>query len=264
MIVDAQGVLHTQVFPDPSGQVMRERIAAAKATLGTRVAAFSKLRKISLNRLEQAILDHRAHLTDEMRFLAGLQRVRYVFYYPESKDIVLAGPAEGWVPDPAGRIVGIANGRPVVQIGRRGCGIARMFHAGGSSAPLIGCSIDPTQEGEATCSSTSVRLHLNGFPTAQQLQMIAEGIRTSLGNQVVTINGVPPNTRFAQVMVEADYRMKLIGIGLEKPPVRLVSFVDRARPSEANRLERWYLHARLPVRSRRATTSWQWNWSATA
>ena len=41
-----------------------------------------------------------------MRYLAGLLRVRYVFYYPDSKDIVLAGPAEGWVADPAGRIVG--------------------------------------------------------------------------------------------------------------------------------------------------------------
>ena len=51
-----------------------------------------------------------------MRYLAGLLRVRYVFYYPDSKDIVLAGPAEGWVPDPAGRIVGITSRRPVVQL----------------------------------------------------------------------------------------------------------------------------------------------------
>ena len=43
-------------------------------------------------------------------------------------------------------------------------------------------------------------------------------------------------------MVEADYRMKLIGIGLEKPPVRLVSYVDRAKPSDVGRnaLQRWF------------------------
>ena len=51
-----------------------------------------------------------------MRNLAGLLRVRYVFYYPESKDIVLAGPAEGWVPDASGRVVGITSGRPVLQL----------------------------------------------------------------------------------------------------------------------------------------------------
>ena len=65
-------------------------------------------------------------------------------------------------------------------------------------------------------------------------------MRNSLGYQIVTINGVSPKTHFAQVMVEADYRMKLIGIGLETPPVRLVSYVDRAKPSESNGLRRWY------------------------
>jgi hypothetical protein len=43
-------------------------------------------------------------------------------------------------------------------------------------------------------------------------------------------------------MVEADYRMKLIGIGLEQPPVRLKSYVARANPHQVarNALERWY------------------------
>ncbi len=110
---------------------MRERIAAAKATLGPKVSAFSKLRKISLNRLEQSILDHQGVLTDEMRYMAGMLRVRYVFYYPESKDIVLAGPAEGWVSDPNGRIVGIVSRRPVVQLEDVVVAL-RAFPAGGS------------------------------------------------------------------------------------------------------------------------------------
>jgi hypothetical protein len=58
----------------------------------------------------------------------------------------------------------------------------------------------------------------------------------------VSIHGISPKTHFAQVMVEADYRMKLIGIGLERPPIRLVSYVERANPSEVSRnaLERWF------------------------
>ena len=103
-------------FSDPNGQVMRERIAAAKATLDPKVTAFSKLRKISLNRLEQAIVDHQGTLSDEMRYLAGLQRVRYVFYYPDSKDIVLAGPAEGWAPMCRAASWGLPTARPVVQL----------------------------------------------------------------------------------------------------------------------------------------------------
>ena len=32
---------------------------------------------------------------DDLKALAGLTSVQYVFYYPETKDIVIAGPAEG-------------------------------------------------------------------------------------------------------------------------------------------------------------------------
>ena len=33
-----------------------------------------------------------------MQVLAGLQRIQYVFVYPESNDLVLAGPAGDWRP----------------------------------------------------------------------------------------------------------------------------------------------------------------------
>jgi hypothetical protein len=239
--VDAEGVLRTRVFSDPGGQLMRERIAAAKAALDPKVTAFSKLRKVSLNRLEQAILDHQSTLTDEMRHLAGLQRVRYVFYYPDSKDIVLAGPAEGWVADASGRVVGLTSRRPVVQLQDVVVAL-RAFPSGGRATPLIGCSIDPTQEGLTAMQQFVRNIHLSGPPSADEVRMIAEGVRTSLGLQTVTVNGVSPKSHFAQVLVEADYRMKLIGIGLETPPVRMVSYVDRAKLSEISRnaLQRWY------------------------
>ena len=43
-------------------------------------------------------------------------------------------------------------------------------------------------------------------------------------------------------MVEADYRMKLIGIGLENPAVRIPSYVSKANPRSVSRnaLQRWY------------------------
>jgi hypothetical protein len=71
---------------------------------------------------------------------------------------------------------------------------------------------------------------------------IVQGLKDSLGRQVITVRGVSPNTHFAIVMVEADYRMKLIGIGLETPPVRITSYVRRANPSSVSRnaLQRWY------------------------
>ena len=50
-------------------------------------------------------------LDASMLTLAGLQRVRYVFVYPESGDLVLAGPAGDWKVDADGRIVSTATRR---------------------------------------------------------------------------------------------------------------------------------------------------------
>ena len=71
---------------------------------------------------------------------------------------------------------------------------------------------------------------------------IVRGLKDSLGLQTVTVMGISPNTHFANILVEADYRMKMIGIGLEEPPVRIASYVDRVSPSALarNAMQRWY------------------------
>ena len=151
VIVDADGVLRLHTFEDPNGAITKKRLSEAKARLNPQIALTSELRKVSLNRLEAAV---RAQLqkgqspTEEMQFLAGLTRVRYVFYYPETKDIVLAGPAEGWSPDLSGRMCGMESGRPTVQLQDLVVAL-RAFAPGQHKAPIILCSIDPTPEGLA-------------------------------------------------------------------------------------------------------------------
>ncbi len=239
VIVDAQGVLQKHIFTDPGGQLARQRATAAKAALGPQLAAYSKLRKVSLNRLEKAIVDHQGAVTDTMRYLAGLLRVRYVFFYPDSNDIVLAGPAEGWITDAAGRVVGLSSGRPVVQLQDLVVAL-RAFPPGKPGPRVIGCSIDPTPEGLAAMQQ--FLRAAGGRATPADTEFIVNGLRSSLGLQTVTVNGVSPKTNVARILVEADYRMKLIGIGLETPPVHLVSFVERANPAQVskNALFRWY------------------------
>jgi len=241
--VDANGVVRKRSMVDTSGMTARERAAAQRALMTRDVFAPSKLRKISLTRLEKAILDKGGVLSDEMRYLAGLQRVRYVFYYPETKDIVLAGPAEGWILDGFGRALGVQSGRPAVQLQDLVVAL-RAFAPGTDGAKVIGCSIDPTPEGLEALQQF-VRQTPSTFQRGQEQELaprLAEGARESLGLQNVTVNGVPAKTHFAQVLVEADYRMKLIGIGLEQPPVRMTIFVDRVNPSQMarNALVRWF------------------------
>jgi hypothetical protein len=241
--VDAQGVLQHQIFTDPTGMLTRERIAAAQRTLSPDVARPSKLRKISLNRLEKAVMQNGGVPTDEMKYLAGLLRVRYVFFYPETKDIVIAGPAEGWRFDLAGRAVGLNSGRPVIQLEHLVVAL-RAFPPGGEPTDLITCSIDPTAEGLASAQQflSTLGRFIPAGTEAAVAQYMAENLRTAVGLQKVTIRGIPADTHFAHVLVEADYRMKMIGIGLEPPPVRMVTFIEKADPSSVSRemLVRWW------------------------
>jgi len=241
VMVDADGVLRLQHYADPNGQLTKKRVAEARAQLNPQVIKPSKLRKVSLNRLEAAVraqLDKNSPPTDEMQFLAGLTRVRYLFYYPDTKDIVLAGPAEGWAADPAGRVCGIESGRPALQLQDLIVAL-RAFAPGERQAPVILCSIDPTPEG-----LSRMQQFLRGVGSQIQpgdTEMIVNGLRTSLGMQNIRVGGVAPSTHMAQVLLECDYRMKLIGMGLEKPPVRMVSYVDRATPSNnRSALQRWF------------------------
>ncbi|MEZ6070226.1 MAG: DUF1598 domain-containing protein [Pirellulales bacterium] len=111
---------------------------------------------------------------------------------------------------------------------------------GGGSKHVIGCSIDPTQEGLARMQAFLRQVGVTATPN--DTDRIVNGLRESLGLQNVSILGVSANTHFAQVMVEADYRMKLIGIGLEQPPIRMASYVQTAQPADVSRnaMQRWY------------------------
>jgi hypothetical protein len=246
--VDADGVLRRVVKEDPTGQLSRQRVQEAMSRLGRDVTQHSKLRKISLTRLEQEVANRKAHgkpIDDAMQHLAGLTRIQYVFCYPKSGDVVIAGPAEAWAQAPSGRILAIDSGRPVLDLDDLVVALRAFPPGKDNKKPFIYCSFDPTEEG---LSRLHQFLHELGGRIGDprrnpgQDQFIVNGLRERLGMQVITVGGVSPKTHFAQVMVEADYRMKLIGIGLEEPPVHLTSYVDRAKPSQvaSNALQRWY------------------------
>ena len=80
-----------------------------------------------------------------------------------------------------------------------------------------------------------------GNPQGDTADIVA-GMKEALGEQKVSVQGVSPATHFANVMVEADYRMKLVGIGLEPPPVKMPTWIELATAGAvaANGLQRWY------------------------
>ncbi len=246
--IDATGVLKVTSHPDPGGTLMRQRIKAAKTTLPRKLSAPSKFRKVSITRLEKEIaakLARGEQPNDDMLNLAGLTRVEYVFFYPETKDIVIAGPAEGYVSDTTGRMVGTETRRATLQLEDLIVAL-RAFAPGSKPTGVISVSIDPTPEGLANLQTTlnKVARQMRRAPNAKQLRNLTGTLQNALGLQTVTLGGVSSQTHFAKVLVEADYRMKLIGIGMERMPrkIGVRSYVSLANPSAVSRnaLKRWF------------------------
>jgi len=244
VVIDPQGVLRTQLVPDPV--LGRERIVAARESLPGDLRRPAALRKVALSRLEAELADAvtaGADVPDAILKLAGLTRVQYVFVYPGADgtagEIVIAGPAEPWMDDAYGRTRGLETGRPTLLLEHLAAAI-RSFAPGHPQDRLVGCSIDPTQDGLAAMQQFLRQTgRVNPRASADE---IVTGMRDALGTQKVSVQGVPSTTHFAHVMVEADYRMKLIGIGLEQPPVRMKTWIEAASAGAvaANALQRWY------------------------
>ena len=242
--IDAAGLLKIRAVPDPRGQQHLKRIRAAKAALPQDLQRQAKLRSVSLRRLEAALqrrLDQRLPPDHIMQNLAGLQRVEYVFVLPDQKDIIIAGPAEGFCLDGSGRSVGITTGLPTLQLDDLIVAL-RAFVPGAPLEKFIGCTIDPTQEGLQrlrTFQRTIPRV-ISNRDQQRVGNYVATGMRNSLGVSPIRVFGISPKTRFAQVLVECDYRMKLIGIGLEPTPVKMVTFISALRRPNSRTLQRWW------------------------
>jgi hypothetical protein len=155
VIVDAGGLLKKVGTRTRDTDLAAARLAAARLAADDSAAiarggvrATSPLRKISLTCLEKQVQARTAlgrEPTDAMRYLAGINRIKYVFVYPDSRDIVLAGPAGDWTTDREDRVVNRESGRPVLHLDDL---ILCLRHAAEGDGRL-GCSINPTQTGLA-------------------------------------------------------------------------------------------------------------------
>ncbi|MEM1228371.1 MAG: DUF1598 domain-containing protein [Planctomycetota bacterium] len=237
--VNTAGVLKVQTV---DARLDRQRMNQARMRVDANdVMRPSELRKVSLNRLEDAVAERIASgsaITDDLVATAGLTSIDYVFFYPESGDIVVAGPAEGFAADSTGRMVGISTGRPSVLLEDLIVAL-RAYAPESPGTPVISVSIDPTQQGLQRMQQYLASL--GGRAGRGDTARLVRGLKQNLGLQTVTIAGVPPATHFARVLVEADYRMKLIGIGLEQLPLPFKGYVSRTTPqSAAGAMQRWY------------------------
>jgi hypothetical protein len=211
--VDPHGLLYRISEKDLSGELAAAGLRARKAALNTEMARPSALRMVSLTRLEKEVAERVANgesVVESMQQLAGLSQIQYVFIYPDENEIVIAGPAEGWRYDETGRAVGDESGRPTLQLDDL-VTVLRTFTDGGRQ--IFGCSIDPRPEGLKAIKEFAAASQARGPLAAGTVGRWAQQLGQQLGRQDITVYGIPGDSRVARVIVEADYRMKLIGVG---------------------------------------------------
>ncbi|MGO9108146.1 MAG: DUF1598 domain-containing protein [Thermoguttaceae bacterium] len=236
--INANGLLES------AGMDAQGRLAQLRSQLTRKIPAeLNKgvpLRSISLRRLNEAIeeaVKAGKPISEEAAFLGGLQQIRYVFVYPEQKDIVLVGPAEGWKMDTRGNIVGATTGRSVMFLDDL---VVALRTAAGSDRTGINCSIDPTPEGMQQLRTHVAQLHAIG-----DRERTAAGIEQALGRQQITVSGVPASSHFAEVLVAADYRMKRLAMKFEPTPIPgMPSFLDMLGGTGygmSHLMQRWWL-----------------------
>ena len=233
--IDAQGQL-TSAPPQVKKQLRAEMMAALEKVPDD-LATPVKMRKVSLRGLNQIMkssLETGGELPDSVKYMAGLQRIEYVFVDEANNDVIVAGPAEGWTIDDGGTVVGVTTGRPVLLLEDF---IVAMRSVNEARRGNITCSIDPTAQG---------RQNLNNYLSSltRMDASVKQGVERAMGPQVISLTGVPKTSHFARVLVAADFRMKRIAMHLDPSPVRgLPSYLDMLPSARAatNAMPRWWL-----------------------
>lgn len=185
----------------------------------------------------QDIIAQNGEFPDSLRYLGGLTAIRYVVVVPEEQDVLLVGPAEGWKMDAYGNVLGVSSNRPVLRLED----LLTLFRTWGPAKrpTVITCSIDPTQEALAKIAQVEKQF---AYATSANARAKASAYQAAYGMNTVTLNGIPENSRFAKILVAADYKMKRIGLGFESSNVRgLPSYTSLISGSQQQRTPRFWL-----------------------
>lgn len=224
--VDPNGLLRTLSREEKGTRLAGLGHEAREADLNTDMRTQSPLRLVSLTRLEKEVAKLLAagrSIPETMQHLAGLSHVQYVFVYPDQHEVVIAGPAEGWKYNETGLAVGKEGGRPTLYLDDF-VTVLRTFAPHGPG--FFNCLILPRQAGLKAIKEFVAESNARGPLEPHAVRNWTAQLQQKLGLQDIQINGIPDDSRVAQVIVEADYKMKLIGVGKLNGGPEIPSYFD--------------------------------------
>lgn len=237
--IDGAGIVRGATISEQRdlAEFVRQGLAAVDGDLG----AAAEMRMISLKGLQEAITTASQSgqmVPNEVEFLAGLQRIEFVFVDEDNHDIVIAGPAEPWVLRDDGFVVGKISGGSTMRLADLAIAMRSVELARREG---ISCSIEPTAEGRRRLQNFLRRVQLR---PGQNPAIYEASMKEAFGPQVIHLTGIPTDSRYARTLVAADFEMKRIAMGLTDSSVAgLPSYLQLSRNSahSSKQNPRWWM-----------------------
>ena len=176
-------------------------------------------------------------IPDDLLYLKGMVKLRYIFVYPEEKDLVIAGTAEPLDTSNPIQPFGKKTGRPVLQLED----MIVMMRIVASRARSFGCSIDHSPGAQERFTQAMN----DGFKRKLSRPAMTKKLAEALGPQPIRFWGVEPSSRVALVCLTADYRMKRLFMGVDPTPVQELKHQFSRSGQKFNRW--WFVAANDPV-----------------
>tara|TARA_R110002049_G_scaffold309101_2_gene516928 strand:+ start:58455 stop:59843 length:1389 start_codon:yes stop_codon:yes gene_type:complete len=239
VMIDAAGIVRTATVDEKLdlANVMRGVVDAPEGKL----AEAAELRMVSLKKLQAAIVESRktgAALPESISFMAGLQRIEYLFVDKENNDIVIAGPAEPWKLIDDGSVVGTKTSGAVLRLEDFAVALQSVETSRNGG---ISCSIEPTAEGRQRLAKLLSKIKLR---PGQSPAVFEESMKEAFGLQTISVTGVPQDSRYARTLIAADYEMKRLAMALARSPIaELPSYLQIAKNGRKNASQnpRWWM-----------------------
>ncbi|MEM9412933.1 MAG: DUF1598 domain-containing protein, partial [Planctomycetota bacterium] len=236
------------VYVDTSGTLKKIKIEnnkslkklakwSASSSSVTKFDEQVELRTISLKGLEkraQRLAAECKPIDASLRNMAGIYEIDFVAFVPETNDVVIGGPAGPWELDVDGHAINKKTGKPVLQLDDLVVCLRNSQPSPLGNFGKFGCSITPRQ---ANLEETQK------FLSTSKLKGKAwrETLRSTLGMQDIEVFGIDPATHAGRVLIEADYRMKLVAMGLEPSIAEIPSYLERLNGKLADMdVVRWW------------------------
>jgi hypothetical protein len=239
VMIDGAGIVRTATIAEQED--LAEFVRQGLDPLDGEVGEATEMRMISLKGLQRAITQASQAgdlVPDEVEFLAGLQRIEYVFVDQDNQDIIIAGPAEPWVLRDDGFVVGSISGGSTMRLADLAVAFRSVEMARREG---ISCSIEPTPEGRLRLRQLLRRVKLR---PGQNPAIHEAAMKEAFGPQMIQLTGIPTDSRYARTLVAADFEMKRIAMGLTDSSVDgLPSYLQLSRnsPHSSSQNPRWWM-----------------------